>query len=101
MDDFIWNDPHVERAVVEIALASAIINFNNGVQGLLPVFEKCNVEPGYFTQSSLKVDHVRVKQMKIKSKNTIENRRKKLRAIKKDFIDQHNEAEGVAYNSAF
>ena len=52
---------HMERTVVEIALASPIISFNDGVQGLLPVFEKCNVAPGDFTtQSSRNVYYVRV-----------------------------------------
>ena len=72
---------HVERTVIEIALASAIINFNIGVQGLLPVFEKRNVAPGYFTtQSSINVVYVRVKQMEIKSTDATKNRRR-LRAI--------------------
>lgn len=66
---------HAERTVIEIALASAIISFNNGVQGLLPVFEKCNIVPGYFTtKSSLKVDYLRVKQMEIKSKDATKTR---------------------------
>ena len=52
---------HVEKTVVEIALSSAIISFNNGVQGLLPVLEKCNVAPGYFTtQISQNVDYARI-----------------------------------------
>ena len=37
--------------------------------------------------------------MEIKSADATKNRRKKIRAIKKGFIDQQNEAEGVAYNS--
>ena len=37
--------------------------------------------------------------MKIKIADATNNRRRKLRAIKKGLIDQHNEAEGVAYNS--
>ena len=75
--EFVW-----ERTVVEIALASPIISFNNGVQGLLSVFESCNVALGYFTtKSSLNVDYVRIKQMEIKSADATKNRRSKLRAI--------------------
>ena len=42
-------DIFVGREVLEIGVSSAIINFNEGVCGIIGLFETLNLNPGYFT----------------------------------------------------
>ena len=47
----------VARRTLEVAVASAVIHFNEGGNGMLQVFNNCGVAPGHFTiQSYTKFD---------------------------------------------
>ena len=69
------------RIALEIGVASAIINFNDGISGVLKVLKNLRVEPGrnciaYCKQN----DNNRIRNMESKSTADVKQRRKQLRA---------------------
>ena len=72
------------------AVASAVISFNDGAKGLLPVFDQLGIEPGHYTMKGFtRVDLERIKQSDRKSTDGVKVRPKTLRAIRKDFFIVH------------
>jgi hypothetical protein len=60
------------------AVASAVIAYNDGAQGLLPVSNKLGIEIGNFTKECLrKLDIRRVKQSEKKLTSLLKQRRRK------------------------
>ena len=91
---------YVEREVLEMGVSSAVINFNNGACGILNVFHGVNMEPGYVTKMfCMKKDRERIITMNMESSDELKTRRKKLRAIRKKYIDVNKEKEGVFYEA--
>ena len=91
---------YVGRITLEVGVASAVISYNDGTKGLLPVYNKMGITPGYFILSGMHLsDTERVKEMDKKSSKIVINRRKKLRACRKGYIDQNTEKEGETYAS--
>ena len=91
---------YVGNSVFKTAVASAVIAFNDGSQGLLPLFERFGIDCGYFTtEGSKKSDSSRIKLCNRKSTDKEKLRRKKLRAIRKGFNDKHHAEEGETYSS--
>ena len=91
---------YVGRNIVEIGVSSAVINFNDGNLGLLPVFEKLGIDCGHSTHVSLReTDKDRIYEMNRKSSDSGKKQRRKLRARRKGYIDQEEETEGVTYKS--
>ena len=87
---------------MKTAVASAVISFNDGAKGLLPVFEKLGIEPGFYTiHGCAKADLDRISQANRKSTDATKARRKTLRATRKGFNDKHelNEVETYASGS--
>ena len=83
-----------------MGVCSAIINFIDGACGTLNVFGNANMEPGYFTgMFCTKKDGKRIVAMNIKSSTKSKARRKKLRAIRKNYIDENKNKEGVFYEA--
>ena len=68
----------------------SVINFNDENCGILNVFKNVDIDTGYFTkQFCLRKDESRIQRM---NKNTNEQskiKRKKLRAIRKNYIDKN------------
>ena len=92
MNNLIWikcsNIVYVEREVLKLRNSSAMINFNNRVCVILNVFRGANTESEYFTKiCCVKKDCQRIMSMKMKSISESKTRRKKLRAIRKKYID--------------
>lgn len=91
---------YTSRNVIEIATASAVINFNDGAHGIEMVMKRLGITPGKFM-----VRHGRKKNLKRlndsfkKASNTGKQRRKKLRALKKGYEDREKEEEGDIYKS--
>ena len=82
------NIVYVERQVLKLRNSSAVINFNNWVCVILNVFRGANTESEYFTKMCcVKKDCQRIMSMKMKSISESKTRRKKLRAIRKKYID--------------
>ena len=81
-------------------MCAAVINFNDGLCGLLDVFSHLNLDHGGYTQTfCVKHDEKRINSMDIKCLAKVKQRRKRLRAIRKGFQDKHEEAEGETYAS--
>jgi hypothetical protein len=89
---------YIGNDVFKTAVASAVIAYNDGAQGLLPVFNKLGIEIGYFTKEGLrKSDIHRVKQSEKKSTSSVKQRRKKLLSIRKGHNDKNELEEGKTY----
>ena len=64
---------------MELGVASAIISFNDGGLGLLPVFSKCKIKHGQFRMTYLwKKDASRMKMIEKSVQIVGEKRRSKL-----------------------
>ena len=82
------------------AVASAVISFNEGGSGLLVVFQKLGINPGYYTVAGLKKNDIkRIKESNRKASDIEKKRRKKLRGIRKGFDDKNALEEGETYSS--
>ena len=76
-------------------MASAVLEFNNGTQGIKKVYENAGLHFGKFiTAACKKKDKSRISIMTHKSSDSVKKRRKKLRAIRKGFCDKEKEEEG-------
>ena len=82
------------NGVFKTVVASAIIAYNDGAQGLRPVFNKLDIDNQYFTKEGLrKSDIQHVKQSEKKSTSSVKQIRKKLLAIRKGLNDKNELAE--------
>ena len=69
---------YVGRSTIEIAVASAVLYFNDGGQGILEVFKNLGLNIGYFTCQGLwKKNEKRVKKIEIKSSEKGQKKTKK------------------------
>ena len=85
----------VQRDVLEMAVISAIISFNEGPLGIQDVLKRLNICPGtYFEQKSVKFTKDQVKDLQRKSLEKEKKRRKELKSIRKGFIDKEQKVEG-------
>ena len=71
----------------------------NEACGILNVFHGANMEPGYFTKMFCMKKAREHITMNMKSSDELKTRRKKLRAIRKKYIDINKEKEGVFYEA--
>ena len=90
----------VGRATLEIGVASAVLNFNDGSSVVLNVLNSLKIEPGKFTTEFCgKRDSDRVTKMDLKSADQSKLQRKQLRAQRKGFIDTVEQKEGLVYGA--
>ena len=85
LNEVIWKkcpkDVFVGRVTLEIGVASAVLNFNDGSSRVLNVLNPLKIEPGKFTTEFCgKRDSERVTKMDLKSSDQTKPRRKQLRA---------------------
>ena len=81
----------VQRNILEIATYSALIEFNDGQLGICKVAEKLGLSSSFFLiNRSYKEDKISITESTRKSTEKVKERRKKLRAIGKGFIDLKN-----------
>ena len=104
LNGLIWKrspkDVFVGRVTLELGVASAVIAFNDGLSGIIEVFNKLNIKPRTFCEKYCGIkDEKRITQMDRKSSNSVKQRRKKLRAHRKGFQDKCVENEGVSYEA--
>ena len=84
----------VSKATVQMAVNSAVINFNNGFTGLKSVFQEVGLRIGHYTAKGFKVkDQERIRIMNRKSTDKVKRRRMTLRKIRKGYIDKEKEQE--------
>ena len=91
----------VGRDTLEIASYSAIINYNEGFYKIKDVFAQLGIPVNkYFLHEAIAKDKQRVNLSAIKSSDFGRNRRKRLRAIKKGFLDKERDKEdGESYSA--
>ena len=79
---------------MEVAVASAALNFNDGNNGILRVMKECGITPGHYAVvTSAKQNTVRVTAMNRKSTETVKLTRKRARAVAKGYADKEKEKE--------
>ena len=84
----------VFKKVLKIAVESATIEFNEGSNGLKPVFYDLGLSFGYFIKKDLnKKDNLRIRQSERKSCDHGKARQKRLRVLAKNWTDKENQAE--------
>ena len=94
LNSLIWKrvpkDVFVGRETVEMGVSSAVIHFNDGVNGMVHVFNILNLRPGkHYFKFAMECDIHRIEKMEYKSSETSKTRRKYLRAVRKHYIDKN------------
>ena len=85
----------VSKDVLEMGTFSLVVSFYDGFLALANVLKDLHLTQGkYFIDRALVFDSKRVKNIQKKSTDTVKNKRKKLRAIRKGFIDKEKYQEG-------
>ena len=91
MNAIIWKrcpkDVYVGQTALEIGAASAVINFNEGLAGMLNVYLELGINPGkncntFFNQR----DSQKIKNIAKKSTDKVKQRRKQIRAKRKGIV---------------
>ena len=91
---------YTARSLIEIATASAVINFNEGAGGAENVLKRLDIAPGRFMErQGRKRNLERLNDSLKKATSKGKQRRKKLRSTKKGFEDKEKEVEGDVYAS--
>ena len=104
LNSLIWKrcpkDVFVDCVTLELGVASAVIAFNDGLSGIIEVFNKLNIKPGTFCEKYCGFKgEKRIIQMNRKSSDSVMQRRKKLQVHCKRFPDKCEENEGVSYEA--
>ena len=99
LDQIVWKkcpkDTFISKIGLEIGVASAVINFNDGMSGFEKLFSHLNLSVGVNTKSgAIEKDQQRIKNMKNKFQEIVEMKRKKLRVVRKGYIDKEKDNKG-------
>ena len=104
LNGVIWKrcpkDVYVGSFTLKVAVASAVISFNDGLSGIKKVISSVGMSEGCFvSKATKKVDQARIALSVRKSGEKAIKQRKKLRAIRKGYQDIDIEQEGDVYES--
>ena len=99
LDQIVWKkcpkDTFISKIGLEIGVASAVINFNDGMSGFEKLFSHLNLSLGVNTKSgAIEKDQQKIKNMKNKFQEIVEMKRKKLRVVRKGYIDKEKDNKG-------
>lgn len=102
LNGLIWDrcpkTTYVEQSTVALATYLAVLKFNDGDISFLKIFEDLDIKPGVFTfKGAQHCDRQRIQLSARKTKEATKNRRKTLRHLRKKYIDEAEEKEGVTY----
>ena len=101
LDTLVWQrcpkSVFVSREVLEMAVNSAIINYNDGTAGMKNALVSLGIKGTVTSLKTKKHDVARVKRMNRKSSEPVKKRRKTLRSIKKGFQDREMEKGKPSY----
>ena len=90
---------YVARKTLEIAVASAVLTYNDGGNGLINVFDMLSIPCGHFTLlGSARADKVRLNHCLYKSSTKCKQQRKRLRGIRKGWQDSVKATEEKSYS---
>jgi hypothetical protein len=99
---FIWQRcpkaSFTARKILEIAVYSSILNYNDGFNSLSYIFKMLGFPGGiYFEKGAFKKDKKRLSSMSRKSTDSNKKRRKYVRSIKKGYLDIEKENDDVNF----
>ena len=99
LDQIVWKkypkDTFISKIGLEIGVASAVINFNDGMSGFEKLFSHLNLSLGVNIKSgAIEKDQQRIKNMKNKFQEIVKMKRKKLRVVRKGYIDKEKGNKG-------
>jgi len=82
------------RETLELAVCSAVLNFNDGLVGVLNVMNMLGIVPGRYTNNFVQANSMeRVTLAEKKTSTETKNRRKYIRSVQKGFRDKEAEEE--------
>ena len=88
------------KKILEIAVNSSVIAYNDALLCLSGILEQLNIEPGsWFIRNYSVKNKNRLRNMHCKSIGPVKKQRKALWSIRKGFTDKEKEEEGEAYHS--
>ena len=104
LHSLIWQrcpkEVHTSRMTMEIAAASAVVQYNEGATRINCVMKRLGIVPGKFMTKAGKIrDKKRLNNSLRKSSETGKKRRKQLRSARKGYEDKEKEQEGDIYLS--
>jgi hypothetical protein len=104
LNGIIWDrcpkTTYVEQETVALATYLAVLKFNDGDISYLKILEDLDITPGFFTcKGAQDCDRARVKLSARKSSEKVKSRRKSLRYLRKNFLDNAEDREGVTYEA--
>ncbi|GFX33682.1 uncharacterized protein TNCV_1933491 [Trichonephila clavipes] len=90
----------VEHQTLRLGAYIAVVQFNNGFQGLISILNEMGIVSGYYTIRGQKIfDNERIADSKRHSLPTAKTCRRKLRAIRKKRNIKIEEEEGITYKT--
>ncbi|GFS88401.1 uncharacterized protein TNCV_1751361 [Trichonephila clavipes] len=90
----------VEHQTLRLGAYIAVVQFNNGFQGLISILNEMGIVSGYYTIRVQKIfDNERIADSKRHSLPTAKTCRRKLRAIRKKRNIKIEEEEGITYKT--
>ena len=88
------------KQILDIAVSSSVLNFNDGGQGILNVMKRLKLKRGVFVKHGLlRSINKRIAVAEKKSSESVKLRRKKLSSNKKGYADKTSEKEGEVYGA--
>ncbi len=104
LNGLIWDrcpkTTYVEQETVALATYLAVLKFNDGDISFLKLFEDLDIKPGFFTcKGAHDCDQARIKLSAKKSSEKVKGRRKSLRHLRKKYLDNAEDKEGVTYEA--
>ena len=98
-NQFVWQrcpkQTFLSKQVLESGVYSSVLTYNDGFISLKNLFKKLDIKPGkYFLEGAYAWDCLHVGNIDQKELKVVKDRRKKLRAIRKGFVDKYRENEG-------
>jgi hypothetical protein len=89
-----------EQETVALATYLAVLKFNDGDIFYLKILEDLDITPGFFTRKGAQdCDRARIRPLARKSSEKVKSRRKSRRHLRKKFLDDVEDKEGVTYEA--
>ena len=104
LNGIIWDrcpkTTYVEQETLALATYLAVLKFNDGDISYLKILEDLDILAGLFTcKGAQDCDRASIKLSARKSLDNVKSRRKSLRHIRKKFLDNTEDMEGVTYEA--
>jgi len=79
---------------LETCVASAVIDFNDGVSGIVEIFEHMSIKPGKVLINFCNASNAeQIAEAETQNSKIVKLRRKQLRGLRKGYLDKEDEIE--------